>query len=100
MTGNWNGDDPCEYGWDGVVCLDDSVISLEFGERQLEGTLPDSIGDLLNLQLLRVSHNNFTGTIPNTLYQIPALKFMWLQDNQLTGTLPPSIYEIENLMEL
>ncbi|CAL9056379.1 receptor-like kinase TMK4 [Musa acuminata AAA Group] len=80
----------------------------------LSGTLPDFLGSLLNLRVLRLSYNQLTGSIPSSLAgsgiqqlllnnqqdrdklsgsidvlgAMPQLTMVWLQSNSFTGPIP------------
>ncbi|WOL04182.1 hypothetical protein Cni_G12903 [Canna indica] len=88
----------------------------------LSGTLPDFIGSLPNLRLLRLSYNYLTGTLPSSLAgsgiqqlllntqlsadklsggidvvgKMPQLTVLWLHSNSFTGPIP----DLSNLTAL
>ncbi|KAJ8484096.1 hypothetical protein OPV22_016581 [Ensete ventricosum] len=88
----------------------------------LSGTLPDFLGSLLNLRVLRLSYNQLTGSIPSSLAgsgiqqlllnnqqardklsgsidvlgAMPQLTMIWLQSNSFTGPIP----DLSNLTAL
>lgn len=63
--------------------LPSSVARIYFKDSQL-GTLPDSIGQLTNLQRLDLK-NNFLETIPSTIDQLTKLTYLNLSDNLLVS---------------
>ena len=93
-------------------------------QNNLQGFIPEFIGDLSNLEELNIWGNNFTGSIPHKLGTnglltyldvssnklsgpIPErlgscelLDFLNLTDNQLTGQLPVNIEKLTNLRYL
>ncbi|KAJ4837875.1 Receptor-like protein kinase 7 [Turnera subulata] len=63
----------------------------------IQGTIPESIGDLTELVNLELSDNNLSGEIP---WQISKLEKLWqleLYNNSLTGRLPVGLRNLTNL---
>ncbi|KAJ4907065.1 disease resistance family protein / LRR family protein [Raphanus sativus] len=76
-----------------------SLLSLRLYSNRLEGTLPESLGALRNLETLDLSSNKFSGAIPQSLAAISSLHTLNLSYNKLEGSIPkqlkfedPSIY--------
>eukprot|EP01018_Ginkgo_biloba_P025021 Gb_02429 [translate_table: standard] len=117
----WNGADPCG-SWEGVNCSDTRVIWLSLStmnlkgklagdigfltslqyldlsyNQDLTGTIPSTIGKLINLDTLMMIGCGFTGPIPNELGNLRNLTFLALNSNKLSGQIPPSL---GNLAEL
>ena len=114
--------DPCS--WYGVVCVEGHVTTLWLVENNLSGTIPSSIGNLVNLErlVLRVnklnvpippelgdlanlaelnlSWNQFTGAILPELGNLTNLESLSLMYNQLNGPIPPELGDLENLKNL
>jgi hypothetical protein len=112
------GDGPVPNPWHepdaGVCCQNRTdglhITQLAFALNGLNGTVPDSINDLeeldnlsacgnkmtgqlpdmsnTKLQYLRLYQNEFTGTVPATLNNNTALTFLSLGDNNLEGVVP------------
>lgn len=61
------------------------------------GQLPQSIGNLDKVVELLLYSNNMTGTIPTTFGNMAALKNVHLYINNLTGSIPTSITNLSNL---
>ena len=53
------------------------------------------MGQLNNLQNLRLSFNQLTGTIPETLGQLNNLNQLYLSGNQLTGCIPSALQAVQ-----
>ncbi len=110
----------CE--WPGVGVIDGKVTSIYLLSNSLNGELPDSLGDLVNLTSVVIARNgNLTGNIPSTIAnwskvesidlhsnrltgEIPSglgnlitLKFLYLFRNSLSGSIPESMGQLENL---
>ena len=66
--------------------------------NKLEGTLPNSIGNLSrSLQQLFLTENNFIGTIPS---EIGNLTILQLGANKVLGTIPDTLGNLDNLFIL
>ncbi|OFY25787.1 MAG: hypothetical protein A2275_17185 [Bacteroidetes bacterium RIFOXYA12_FULL_35_11] len=61
------------------------------------GEIPQTIGNLTNLKVLNLSNNNLTGSIPASIGNLVNLKYLNLSVNNITGFIP---VEIENLMNI
>ncbi len=59
----------------------------------LSGMIPSEIGNLTNLQRLRIRYNNFTGSIPAELGDLP-LDMLILQGNQFAGRIPAALRDV------
>ncbi|KAJ6753906.1 PROMASTIGOTE SURFACE ANTIGEN PROTEIN PSA [Salix purpurea] len=66
----------------------------------LNGVLPEELGDLPELVEIDLTRNYINGTIPPRLGQLPKLKILSLIVNRLTGTIPPEIGNITTLEQL
>lgn len=68
-----------------------NLTLLDVSWNKLNGTLPESIGNLSNLDLLRVSRNNFTGVLSEAhLGKLSKLKHLDLSLTYLTLKLAPN----------
>jgi hypothetical protein len=77
--------------WDGITCDNvNHVAVIDLAEKNLIGSLPNELGNLQKLELLRLSGNAITGTIPNKLCDLPLLVWLDLSSNQLTGSIAAS----------
>ena len=74
-----------------------NLQSLYLDNNQLTG-LPDVIGQLSNLQWLYLDNNQLTG-LPDVIGQLSNLQSLYLMNNQLTG-LPDVIGQLSNLQSL
>jgi hypothetical protein len=85
---------------------------LSFWDNDLSGEIPESIGNLTNLNLLWLKHNQLTGPIPSTIGNLTQLgedldggvddyqPGLDLSYNELTGEIPSSIGNLTNLATL
>ena len=100
--------------WYGVTC--DSaghVTSLILTNNGLEGYIPPEIGNLVNLNLLKIIDHNYyctdrggcfgsdlSGSIPPEIGNLVNLQELDLYNNQLEGSIPPEIGNLVNLQSL
>ena len=68
--------------------------------QQFVWALPAALGDLSNLESLRLSDNPLTGPIPAELSNLSNLQTLKLGDNQLTGPIPSELGNLANLFTL
>ena len=74
---------------------------LNLNHKSLTGPLPQSIGHLHELQTLHISNNKLSGSIPESIgQQLSKLKSLDLHSNQLTGPIPLSIGLLSQLQGL
>ncbi|WJX58642.1 hypothetical protein P8452_44075 [Trifolium repens] len=60
----WSDPDPCK--WKHVICSDDKrVTRIQIGRQNLQGTLPQTLRNLTQLQHLELQFNNFSGPLPS-----------------------------------
>lgn len=57
----------------------------------MDGSVPEGIGDLLELVHINLEGNYFVSSIPSSVGQLPLLVYLFLSDNHFTGTLPESL---------
>ncbi|XP_047306670.1 putative receptor-like protein kinase At3g47110 [Impatiens glandulifera] len=85
---------------DFVGNLSSNLYCFGFSSNQLQGRIPPTIGNLVNLSLLGLSYNRFTGPIPSTIGKLQKLQRFVLQGNQLSGTIPVSIGNLSLIIGL
>lgn len=55
------------------------------GDNDLEGKIPESLGNLSSLEILRLRTNYLSGEIPESFTSLSSLKVLRLEGNELTG---------------
>lgn len=86
--------------WDGVYLLDNRVDLLLLGLNNLDGEIPNTIGNLTALTYLNLQVNNLRGEIPVTIEKMQKLTGMDLEFNALTGNIPKEIGNLTSLKYL
>ncbi|XP_058210567.1 receptor kinase-like protein Xa21 [Rhododendron vialii] len=76
------------------------LVSLDVAENNLSGGIPPSIGNLTSLVNFVASYNLFGGSIPNALGQLRNLEVLRLGTTQISGTIPASLYNLSSLVWL
>ncbi|XP_044501143.1 phytosulfokine receptor 2-like [Mangifera indica] len=78
--------------WDGVVCDDQSnvsvpsrVVMLKLARKGLKGMIPNSIASLDQLKSLDLSFNHLQGVLPVEFSNLKQLEFLDLSHNNLSG---------------
>ena len=77
-----------ENGWFGITCNvgNTTVEGISFDYNYyLSGSIPPELGNLYNLERLRINSNQLTGSIPPELGNLSNLQDLDLYRNQLTG---------------
>ncbi|CAH8354148.1 unnamed protein product [Eruca vesicaria subsp. sativa] len=77
-----------------------SLLSLRLNFDRLEGTLPESLGALRNLEILELTGNSFTGSIPSSVGNMASLKKLDISYNSMNGKIPESLGKLEELLDL
>ena len=73
------------------------VTSIELNVYPLHGQIPGELGNLTELQFLRLRDLSLTGQIPQEISLLQNLIFMELSYNALTSAIPASLGYMENL---
>ncbi|KAI6698511.1 hypothetical protein NL676_018630, partial [Syzygium grande] len=70
---------------------------IDFSCNNLEGPIPDTLGDLKALYVLNLSNNGFSGPIPPSLGHLQQLESLDLSRNDLNGTIPTQLSDLNFL---
>ncbi|KAJ3682943.1 hypothetical protein LUZ60_013170 [Juncus effusus] len=65
-----------------------TLIHVLFDGNQLTGTIPDSLGLVQTLEVLRLDRNLLTNSVPTNLNNLTKVNELNLANNKLTGPLP------------
>ena len=83
--------------WYGVDLEDNKVSRLLLESNNLVGTIPEEIGNLTNIELLKIGINKISGQIPSSIGNCTKLSYLDVRGNELTGNIP---IELSNCTEL
>ncbi|GAV72315.1 Pkinase domain-containing protein/LRR_1 domain-containing protein/LRRNT_2 domain-containing protein/LRR_4 domain-containing protein/LRR_8 domain-containing protein [Cephalotus follicularis] len=102
----WSTDTNC-CQWEGVVCesisnesADSRVTMLILSKMGLEGVIPPSLGDLVQLKLLNLSCNHLEGGLPMELSNLKQLEVLDLSHNFLSGPVWGALSGLKNIRSL
>ncbi|KAJ0794734.1 putative non-specific serine/threonine protein kinase [Helianthus annuus] len=76
------------------------ITGLDFSYNQINGSFPDSIGQLSSLEILDASFNKLDGNLPDSIGQLSSLVELSISNNRLDGSLPDSIGQLSSLEKL
>jgi Leucine-rich repeat (LRR) protein len=79
------------------VGLLEGLVLLRLARNAINGTIPDSISTSTNLALLDLSVNQLSGTVPIGIGSLKNLLSLELYENALTGQIPSSTYDLSLL---
>ncbi|CAI5536894.1 unnamed protein product, partial [Closterium sp. Naga37s-1] len=84
----------------GILCdFNGMVTALHMAFEQLKGSIPSSIGTLVQLEYLELNDNLLSGSIPDAIGQLAKLRYLYLNGNAFTAV-PDSIGNLFQLEEL
>ncbi|KAI4299710.1 hypothetical protein L6164_033142 [Bauhinia variegata] len=70
---------------------------LDLSHNQFSGYFPDEFGSLTGLKVLNIAGNNFSGSLPTAIADISSLNSLDISKNHFTGPLPNNLpKELEN----
>eukprot|EP00250_Pteridium_aquilinum_P021854 c25248_g2_i1 orf=52-3171(+) len=87
---SWSGDDPCGSNWDYIQCSGESVTGLQLKQTNLQGELPQTLNQMVNLKAIGLQGNNFTGPLPS-LRGLTLLQTAYL-DGQAFTSIPADFF--------
>ena len=76
------------------------VVRIDLGRNELNGQLPDEVGNLAELTYLALWGNDLSGPVPSSLRRLSHLRGLDVGGNQLTGSLPSWLGDLTGLTYL
>lgn len=86
--------------WFGVNCSGGNVVSLTLQYNNMVGTLPGSLGNLSQLEMIYLTGNSLSGSLPAEIANLTSLIVLDVGENDLSGSIPASIGNLTNLTVL
>ncbi|VVA23930.1 PREDICTED: probable LRR receptor [Prunus dulcis] len=83
-----------------IANLSTQLKRLTLGTNLIHGSIPNGIGNLINLTLLGLEGNYLGGSVPDVIGKLPKLQGLWLNVNQFSGTVPSSLGNLTSLTRL
>ncbi|HEX5626222.1 MAG TPA: T9SS type A sorting domain-containing protein [Saprospiraceae bacterium] len=78
--------------WPGVTLGPNGCVHLiNLSNNNLQGSIPGSLGGLMELRILYLFGNKLNGSIPVEMGNLTALEDLAIEDNQLSGPIPPEL---------
>ncbi|XP_039025810.1 receptor-like protein 33 [Hibiscus syriacus] len=74
--------------------------TIDMSSNRFEGTIPETVGNLVSLNVLNFSHNHLTGQIPSALGNLATLESLDLSYNVLVGKIPSQLTDLNFLAVL
>ncbi|KAI5325544.1 hypothetical protein L3X38_034618 [Prunus dulcis] len=83
-----------------IANLSTQLTGLYLGGNLIHGSIPDDIGNLVNLTLLAMELNHLTGTVPDGIGKLQKLAGLYLNDNQFSGPIASSLGNLTSVTQL
>jgi Leucine-rich repeat (LRR) protein len=91
LTSNYMSGDMKEFLESFPQCTWEKLQWLRLGYNNFNGTLPDLIGNFINLSRLELNSNSLTGRIPPSLGNCTQLTIIDISCNKIVGPLPAEV---------
>lgn len=86
-----------ECNWEQVECINNRVTTIDLTGKNVSGSIPEEISNLIDLENLILYDNKITSSIPSSIGKLKSLDTLDLGKNQMTGTVPNKFYMLESL---
>ncbi|XP_060676185.1 probable LRR receptor-like serine/threonine-protein kinase At3g47570 [Ziziphus jujuba] len=83
-----------------LIGLSTLAEGLDLSWNRLTGPIPMEVGNLVNIQYLRLEENKLNGEIPETLGGCTSLMYLHLGGNSLQGNIPSSLVTLRGIEEM
>ena len=96
---NWLTSSPVST-WYGITVTNNRVTEIYLFGNNLKGSIPSSLGNLINLTGLHLFGNKLNGSIPFSIGDLTNLTQLSLNNNQFSGSIPSSIGNLKGVLYL
>jgi len=96
---SWDLNQPISQ-WNGVTITNNKVTNIKLLFNNLDGEIPESIGNLTHLETLELSFNKLEGSLPLEIGSLKNLSILALHGNNLSGNIPITIGNLSKLTQL
>ncbi|XP_060674630.1 probable LRR receptor-like serine/threonine-protein kinase At3g47570 [Ziziphus jujuba] len=83
-----------------IANLSSYMSRLTLGGNFLHGSIPNGIGNLVNLTILGLEYNHLGGTVPEVIGKFHELQGLELEGNKFSGSIPFSLGNLTSLSVL
>lgn len=87
---NWNTTNPVST-WYGVTETNGRVTSINLNSNNLSGTIPESFGNLTELETFSIRINNIYGSLPESIVNLTKIQYFDINSNSIVGIIAPWI---------
>ncbi|KAL5128157.1 Mitogen-activated protein kinase kinase kinase 3 [Glycine soja] len=95
---NWVGSDPCD-DWVGIKCKNSHITSITLSSTSLAGQLSGDIGSLSELETLDLSYNkDLNGPLPESIGELKKLATLILVGCSFKGPIPDNIGNMQEIL--
>ncbi|XP_037409967.1 probable leucine-rich repeat receptor-like protein kinase At5g49770 [Triticum dicoccoides] len=77
-----------------------TLIHVLFGNNSLTGPIPQSLGLVETLQIIRLDHNKFNGVVPDSIGNLTSLMELFMAGIRLTGTVPNALFSLPQMQRI
>jgi Leucine-rich repeat (LRR) protein len=84
----------------GVTVENNTVVQIVLDDSSLSGIMPETLGQLVDLEVLSMMNNSIKGSLPTSIGEISTLKKLELANNHISGSIPSEFSQLHNLISL
>ncbi|CAN6581482.1 unnamed protein product [Malus baccata var. baccata] len=83
-----------------IANLSTQLKVLTLGANAIHGSLPNGIGNLINLTVLAIEGNHLGGNVPPEIGKLEKLEQLYMDGNEFSGSIPSSLGNMTLLLNL